>query len=389
MFWFGAIVSLCYVPGVTGAYIATQWPLLAVALSFDLMWAYAAGRWPAVAGLLPSYQPRKGVFTAFHAAGLMFVAYAFVRSFYTPAPDASMYGVWLVVIMGLCLWFGTTMEEPPRRLYAGLALGASVSSALAVAQFFGLGWPPTTSNTIAGLYINSVQQGTVLIIIVVALAALRMWWWVPALIPGIALSHSRGALVALAVGLLACRFRRVWVFGVVGVAGAFYLLSPLASSDAERMQIWELAWSNLTWIGQGPGIMYTVILPRLGDSGAVYFPEYAHNDALQFAFEYGLAAVVPYAVFAYAAYRTDLEEWPAVAAFLTAGCYSMPVFMPIAMFLAFAAAGRAVRLYGFGFVKSHHSGCNFIPLRRRILRRVRGAHIPVAPYVATEGARWP
>ena len=48
MFWIGAVVSLCYVPGVTGAYIATQWPVLAVLLSFGLL--------------------RSGPFTAFHAA---------------------------------------------------------------------------------------------------------------------------------------------------------------------------------------------------------------------------------------------------------------------------------------------------------------------------------
>ena len=53
MFWLGAVVSLCYVPGLTGAYIATQWPVLAVLLSFGLLC--------------------RGPFTVFHAAGLLFV----------------------------------------------------------------------------------------------------------------------------------------------------------------------------------------------------------------------------------------------------------------------------------------------------------------------------
>ena len=49
MFWFGVIVSLCYIPGLTGAYIATQWPVLSVLLPFGLL--------------------RSGPFTAFHLAG--------------------------------------------------------------------------------------------------------------------------------------------------------------------------------------------------------------------------------------------------------------------------------------------------------------------------------
>ena len=105
MFWLGAVVSLCYVPGVTGAYIATQYPVLAVLLSFGLL--------------------RSGPFTAFHAAGLAFITYAVLRLPFSPAPYASVFGLWLIVIMGLSVWFGTTITNM-RGLYAGLAVGAAV-----------------------------------------------------------------------------------------------------------------------------------------------------------------------------------------------------------------------------------------------------------------------
>lgn len=347
MFWLGIVVSLCYVPGVTGAYIATQWPVLAVLMTFGLL--------------------RKGPFTVFHAFGLAFVAYAAMRLPFSPVPYASVFGLWQTVIMGLCLWFGTTLTST-RELYAGLAAGAAVSSAVVVLQY--LGWEPAlmlatstpdgiTNTTPAGLYVNPVQLGAVLVLIAVALASERMWLWIVPLLPGIALAHSRGAWVALAVGLLGCYTRRLWIFGVVAVVGAFYLLSPLSSSDEARMYIWHVAWANLTWLGAGPGVFYTIVL--LQDGIYKLYPEYAHNDALQLAFEYGLGAALPFVVFGYALWRTDAKEWPVVTAFVTLGCYSMPLFMPIVSFLGFVAVGRILRGYG---VAVSDGGCgrqSFVP----------------------------
>lgn len=325
MFWLGAIVSLCYVPGITGAYIATQWPVLSVLLPFGLL--------------------RSGPFTVFHAAGLVFVAYAFMLWPHSPAPYASVFGLWLIVIMALSLWFGTTLTSV-RGLYAGLAIGGAVSSALAVLQYFGVQTVAAMTTNPAGLYVNSVQQGTVLALIVVALASERMWFWLLPLLPGIVLAQSHGAWVTLAVGLLGCFVRRSWVLGLVAItgiaAGIFYLLHPLSSSNADRVDFWRVAWDNLTWFGWGPGVFYTIVLPRNG----VYslYPEYAHNDALQLAFEYGIGAVLPIGIFGYALWRTNDKSWPVVLAFVAAGCFSMPLFMPVTSFLALVAVGRILRV---------------------------------------------
>jgi hypothetical protein len=324
MFWLGAIVALCYIPGITGAYIATQWPVLAVVLSFALL--------------------RRGPFTIFHAAGLAFIAYATARIPFSPAPYASVFGWWLVVIMGLSVWFGTVAENMSG-LYAGLAFGASISSGIAILQHFG--WQPiaTMSSSPPGLYINSVQQGAILALIVVALVSEQMWKWVPALAPGIILADSRGAWIALIVGLMACYIRRLWVFGAIGLAGvAFFYFKPLSPTDVERMFIWSTAWRNLIWLGWGPGVFYTIALFHNGAFSL--YPEYAHNDALQLVFEYGVGAALPLAITAYALWRTDVKEWPIVVAFVTAGCYSMPLFMPVTSFLALAAVGRILRVHG-------------------------------------------
>lgn len=342
MFWLGAIVSLCYVPGITGAYIATQWPVLAAILPLLLL-------------------RREGPFTVFHALGVLFLAYATVHLWFTPTPQTSVFGLWMVIIMGLCLWFGTTLANV-RGLYAGLAAGAAVSSAVAVAQFAGWGIVPRSSELPAGIFVNSVQHGTVLAIIAVALVSERMWLWMLPLLPGIALSGSRGATFVLAIGLFGCCVRRVWVLGAaVAVVTAFYTLAPLGPSDLQRMQIWTAAWNNLTWLGWGPGVFFTLLLTAA--DGKLYYPEYAHNDALQLAFEYGAVAVLPFAIFAFALVCTGAREWPVVLAFVAAGCFSMPMYMPVASFLGFVVVGRVLREHALVRRSRGVRGFDFVPWR--------------------------
>jgi hypothetical protein len=321
MFWLGVIVALCYVPGITGAYIATQWPVLAVVMSFGLL--------------------RSAPFTLLHLLGALFLLYAAVHAFFTPAPYDAVFGLWLVVIMALTVRFGSTMIDT-RGLYAGLALGAAVSSAIAVAQYLGLQWPPMSSPAPAGLYVNSVQQGTILALLTVALVTERMWLWALPLLPGLVLAQSRGAWLALAVGLLGCRIRHIGVLGLVAAVGCAILSVTLSPSDQERMLIWNVAWHGLTWFGRGPGMFYAVTIWR---EGTAWFPGYVHNDALQLLFEYGVGAVLPVAVFGFVLSRTEAREWPVVLAFVAASCYTMPLYMPVTAFLALVAVGRVLRTH--------------------------------------------
>lgn len=359
LFWLGVIVSLCYIPGVTGAFIATQWPVLALLLSLGL--------W------------RPGPVTAFHGLWLVFLVYATAHMAFTPTPYASVFGLWLVWIMGLALWFGTTIGSP-RRLYAGLAVGGAVSSFLAVLQHFGWHGLPMTSADPAGLYVNSVQQGAILAMLVVALTTERMWLWILPLLPGLVLSHSRGAALALAVGLLGAYVRRVWVLGLLGGAGVAFLLSPLSSSDAQRIEIWQTAWANLSWLGLGPGVFYTIAIPQPLSGGWLY-PEHAHNDALQLAFEYGIGALPVFAVFAFALTRTQSREWPAVLAFITLGCYSMALWMPVTSFLGLVCVGRILRRHALHGQRGVARGSDVLSwIRQRGRPRV-----PVPSYHPAEG----
>ena len=153
--------------------------------------------------------------------------------------------------------------------------------------------------------------------------------------------------------------RRLWILSAVAAAGTFYFFTPLSDSDALRMFIWRAAWDNLKWFGWGPGVFYTILLPQNG----VYslYPEYAHNDALQLVFEYGLGAMLLLPVFGYALWRTDAKEWPVVLAFVAAGCYSMPLFLPITAFLAFVAVGHILRMHGLARSYGGNSRQHVVP----------------------------
>lgn len=337
MFWLGVIVSLCYVPGVTGAFIASQWPVLSILLPLGL--------W------------RHGPFTLLHAAGLLFIAYATVRLWYGPDFNGGVYGLWLVYIMGLSFWLGTTLDDL-RGLYAGLAAGGAVSSGVTVLQAFGYDIVAHVTSA-AGLYVNSVAQGMVLALVIVALASERMWLWVPPLVPGLVLSHSRGAWLALAVGTVGCYVRRTWLLAFVIVVGAaFFFAATFDSSDGLRLFIWKTAASSLTWWGWGPGSFYNAVFAY---NGHAFFPEYAHNDALQIAFEYGIVAALPIGVLAFAFFRTDAREWPVILAFVTAGCYSMPLWVPVASFLGLVAAGRVVRVWALHGPDGDACRFDFVP----------------------------
>jgi len=177
-------------------------------------------------------------------------------------------------------------------------------------------------------------------LIVVALVSERMWLWALPLLPGLALSGSRGAWLALAVGLASMHVRRVWIFGFLGAACVFFLVRPLSPSDAVRLSIWDGAFHMLTWLGWGPGSFFSWMLPY---GGSNIYPEYAHNDALQLAFEYGMGAAIPIGILGFAFCRADVRERPILAAFTVAGLCSMPLYIPVCSFLAWVVAGHAVR----------------------------------------------
>ena len=314
----GALVSLCYIPGWTGAIIATQYVVLSAILPFTL--------W------------RHGSLTAFHWLGIALVGYALTSLAWNTDPYGGVYGLWLLCILALCFWLGSTLQSL-KQIYAGLAIGGAVSSVVGVLQAVGYQIVPTNLPTSSGIYFNTVAQGSILALLIVALLTERMYFYVVPLIPGLVLAQSRGAWLALMIGVAALFVRRTWILipAIMVCAGAMWFASP---SDALRLKYWLIAWNELSFFGNGVGSFASQIY---NDNGRVLYPEFVHNDVLQLAYEFGIAALLPAAIFAFALSRTQSREWPVLMAFVTMSFYSFPLWMPITAFIGTLVAGRIVR----------------------------------------------
>ncbi len=306
-------MSLCYVPGITGAALSTQYAVLSMVLPFTL--------W------------RQGNVTAFHWLGIALIAFASTSLLWNTDPLGGIHGLWMLCIAGLTFWLGSTLTTL-RYVYAGLAVGGAVSSIIAGFQLL-----PTAAGIPAGLYYNSAAQGEILALLIVALFSERMYFYAVPLMPGVALAQSRGAWLALLIGVLGLYVRKTWLLAVAAAAVCIAMWIG-GVSDAERWRIWLAAWGDLSWFGNGVGSFASQMY---WDRGRVLYPEFVHNDALQLAYEYGIAAAVPAAIFAFVLLQTQAREWPVVLAFVVMGLFSFPLYMPVTAFIGILAAGRIVR----------------------------------------------
>lgn len=316
--WLGLAISLAYIPGYTGASIPTSWAVLSCALPL-LLWKPVSS-------------------TAVHWALGGFFLYALASIAWAVDRRDAVFGLWTLALIGGAFLYGAELPSL-RRTLRGLAIGFSVSSAVAIVQWLGHA-PVLVNNGPAGLAFNTMLHGEILALIILGLVIERDWFFIPALIPGLLLSQSRGAFAALALGLILTRLRSPLVLALAAAVGAFFFTLHIGTSDAERLDIWHAAWTLLTPLGHGPGSFLSVMIP-IGD--IVKVPEYAHNDALQLAFEYGIGAIIPLAVAAFLLARVESQEWPLFATFIFLGLFSFPLYSPITAPLGAMAAGRIAR----------------------------------------------
>lgn len=334
MFYLGLLLPICYIPGITGASIATQWAVLSIACAISL-W-----REPA--------QPP----TSLHYLGLGFLAFATLGLFWAPNVWDGLGAIWMIVLWGLCFRMGTVIESPAD-LYRGLALGLSVSSAIAIFQWFGFEPVPTFNHNVAGLFFNRTVLGATAALVILGLINERLWWYIPALLPALLLSGSRGGWLILGIGLLARAHALAALAFTLTIAFALSFIPD--SSDALRLQIWAVAWHALTWFGHGPGAFASFYYPA---GPSLIHPEFTHNDYLQLWFEFGLGALLPFTIlgFAIASSRSTV-----LIAFACLAAFYFPIYTPLTAFIGCIAAGHALRDF---------------TLDRLILRRCRPDLLP-------------
>jgi O-antigen ligase len=301
----GFLVAVTFWPGLAGAAQASRWTLLYIAVPIALCFVRAK---PAPAHWLM-------------LAALLWMA---VTLLWTPvAYDGIAELADMATLAGLFIIGHQTESLAP--MFRGLGVGLWVSSAICIAQWFGLapvvivaaGAPPS------GLFVNPNVLGEICALAIVGLLSIPStrgqrahgagnrssvtagkdrhpylnYAIAGGILPALVLSQSRGAAVALAVCGVAWawkRFRLGTIIVVPILAALAFAVSPAKwlNSDTGQIRVdqWRDTVDGLTWLGNGIGSYYSTY-PRDAtrlDTGKIQ-PNHAHNDALELAFETGPA----------------------------------------------------------------------------------------------------
>lgn len=322
MILFGFILAVCFVPGWTGFSVLTGWIVLSLALPF-LLWGRAK-------------------LGAAHWLGLAFIAYAAASLFWTLIPAQGIGDLWMLALLGGCFVLGSVLNDP-RSLWLGLSLGFGVSTAIAIAQWFG--WDGVYRSQLpAGLFVSSGIYGEIGALLTVALISVRLYWPLVFTVPALALSGSRIALVAVAVALMFM----IWDWRIILIVGAFGLAITIVTlaqrsswdSASERKAIWADTAEGLTFFGHGAGsfmTLYPTFAKRTDTMTAR--PEDPHNEFLRFAFEYGLGALPLLLILTLACMVSGSERFILVA-WLVIAFFDFPTRIPVQGLIGMVALGR-------------------------------------------------
>lgn len=320
MFWLGLLLAVCYVPGYTGASVPTQWAVLSILLPLGL--------W------------RVSFYGTGHRLLFGFVLYALLGALWSLNLYTWVWGMWLCFIWALAYHWGTLCADL-RGLWKGLAVGLSVSTAIALAQ--ALDFRPVEANDpyqYSGLFFNSSLFGVILGLVLVGLATHRLWWYMPPMALGLILSGSRGGFFIAAVGLVARFGSPVLAAGVFACAGIAFL-SVIDLADSQRLQIWGVTLPALNFFGHGAGSFLDLYYVRNTKVSLIH-PEFVHNDFLQLVYEYGIGTLFLIAIPALALAGRSAER-PVLIAWLALSTFYFPLYAPIPAFIGFVVAGHCLR----------------------------------------------
>lgn len=335
MFYLGLIVSTCYIPGITGVSIPTQWAVLSAILPLTL-WRTAT--------LGPTFY-----------LGLTVLAFASLSTLWAPSHYDSGYGLWLACIWFLAFRLGATTADLSA-FFRGLAIGLAISSMVAILQWFAVPLPILAPYGLypSGLFYNSTLLGAIAALVILGLIEDLYIEYIPLALPALILSQSRGAWLALTTALAIRWFHPLLAaIGTLAIATTFLIF--LDTSNAERLTIWGVALRELSTFGFGIGsfnsIYYTIPGPQW------VHPEFAHNDYLQLWFELGIMAIPIYLVLALAL----TQRHAALIGFAILSCFYFPLWCPVPALIGCILTGRGVRDWRRARAACDHRGPNLLP----------------------------
>ena len=313
----GIAVSSAFWPGILSAVFVPRWAAIAVLVPLFMMLdvrAVPAWCWAVLAVVLGS-------------AGLSLAL----------SPDAmsGTYALMLAAILLLTFVAGASADSLDNILN-GLGIGILASVAVTLAQDMGWTGVPRPSALPSGLFYNSEVMAEFAALVCLWACVARKWWIVffaAGLVVG---SHSRIALLTIAVGLGYLGFvrlpRRYGVVILLALIAVAILLLPVSDykweTASHRMTLWGATVLSFEWMGNGLGW------------AAVTFPveRFSHSDALQLIAEIGVAALALIAI-PVMVLRKGIENG-ALAAVFVGSVFQIMVSFP----LHFPASGFVIAL---------------------------------------------
>jgi len=228
----------------------------------------------------------------------------------------------------------------PRAVYLGAGLALIPNSAVTLAQYLGY-TPFPTIGLNSGLFFNKSFGAEISAMVAVGLIGTGRWWLAPAVLVPLGLTPlSRGSIFAfLNAGFLYIskkhRFYAVlFVIMLLGVLVRLVMSPTHFDNNLERVALWADVARGLTFFGHGLG-SFRWQWP--------YF-EFAHNDALQIAYELGVPGVLLLGSFFVHCLRAGaLTERLVIVVFLVEGCFGFPLYTPATLGLVALVAGSLCR----------------------------------------------
>lgn len=328
-FALGFGVAAIHIPGLIGASVGTSYFLLMIVMPLLI------------------YNIRIEL-TLRHFWALIFVCYATLSLFWTFSFKIGLFHLIQIIVLAMVFYYGSYLNDLTS-IVQGFALGIGVSAIIAIFQVFGhepVYAVKLPSGAPAGLFVNPNMFSEASAILLVALIVLKQWWWTIVTLPGIALAHSRAALMALAVCGLIYMWNRSKSFVllmtpvlILFVIGAYYNNHFDVSSLQERLQIWVDTIRGLSLFGQGVG-SFEVLMPKYAhylDTVKVV-PKYAHNDFLHLIFEFGIGFLFLIPLITYT-FKSNANERYVLFAAGVIGFFSFPFHVPVSAFLIVLFAG--------------------------------------------------
>lgn len=308
---FGFAIMTAFVPGIVGLASNTSWAVMWLATPLLLL------------------KCKIGI-TSINMLGVMFLSYSALSLLWFPHGLLEL--MQLLALASVFVW-GLSLKDL-KKVTIGLSLGLSVSSIIAVLQYFEIELFIYSTSKVSGLFINSNIYAEISGMLLILILIYKLWWFVPITIPGLLVSSRAVMLGLIIVGLL-----KIYNKSKLAAFATAMILSVIASffdfdmsSVYQRLDIWKDTLSGLTLLGHGIGSFVYVFPEYNKHLDAMSLAEYAHNDLLQLVFELGIGSVFLIFIISYLL-RVDNELKQALTFFIVIGIFGFPLHTPITAFM--------------------------------------------------------